>query len=302
MRCLYDGEHPCGRCPACLANRQRAFMFRLDQEKDNSKFYFWLTLTYSDDHVPTLDDGEMCFSKDHCREFFEKLRKRYAKDGHTFKHFLVSEYGPESTHRPHYHCLLMVYNSYKPSMNFLVRKEMRDFILHDGWKYGHVQEKAYHGGVLKYLTKYCCKPELIGEKHTMKPFTLISRGIGLSLLDRIPEEHKRQMIDRLDFTYSYNGGKIQLPRYYVDKILPHSMQLVRESIINGDWQEYDRLKALRDRLSIKQQVLYNKAHAKLLEISSEDLEGQLKYYDDMKKTRDYEFALFRSKLKRRKNI
>ena len=277
-------------------------MFRLDQEKDNSKFYFWLTLTYSDDHVPRFNDGEMCFSKVHCRDFFEKIRKRYEKHGHKFKHFLVSEYGPEATHRPHYHCLLMVYNDFTPEQNFLVRKEMREFLIHDCWRYGHVQEKAYHGGVLKYLTKYCCKPELSGEQHTMSPFTLISRGIGLSLLDRIPDAHKKQMIDRLDFTYSYNGGKIQLPRYYVDRILPHSLQDVRDSIISGDWESFEKLKDIRNRLQQKQNYKSIRAHADLLNIDSFDFDGFNKYEFIKNDTRAYQFAEFRSKLKRRKNL
>ena len=94
MRCLYDGVHPCGRCPACLANRQRGFMFRLDQERDSSSWYYWLTLQYDEDHVPRLSSGEYCFSKDHCRAFFEHIRIKYREFGITFKHFLVSEYGP----------------------------------------------------------------------------------------------------------------------------------------------------------------------------------------------------------------
>lgn len=303
MRCFYDGLHPCGKCPACLANRQRAFMFRLDEEKDQSKFYFWLTLTYDDDHVPRFDDGEMCFSKSHCRNFFEKLRKRYEKKGNKFKHFLVSEYGPESTHRPHYHCLLMVYNEFKPEVNYLVRKEMRDFIINKAWDYGHVTEKAYHGRVLRYLTKYCNKPELLGEHHSMKPFTLISRGIGLSFLDRLPDDHKKQMIDKLDFTYRYNGGKIQLPRYIVDKILPHSAEDLRKAMPNdpaGDWSEYDRIKSIRDRLQQKQNILNLRAHHDLMQIDS--YEGLLDYAKEKNDTNNYQMSIFRSKLKKRKNL
>ena len=194
MRCIYDGVHPCGKCPACLANRQRAFCFRLDQEKDKCSFYFWLTLQYSDAFVPRLEDGEMCFSKEHCRQFFEKIRKRYQeKRGNLaqfkFKHFLVSEYGPNSTHRPHYHLLLLVYSDLPLAKVYKVRCEMKDYILHEAWPYGYVTEKSFHGRVLSYLTKYCTKPELIGEKHTMKPFTLISRGIGLSFIDDLDPLH-----------------------------------------------------------------------------------------------------------------
>lgn len=256
MRCIYDGIHPCGKCPACLANRQRAFCFRLDQEKDVCSFYYWLTLQYDDDHVPHLENGEMCFSKEHCRSFFEKLRKRYEPKGYKFKHFLVSEYGPNSTHRPHYHCLLMVYSGKPLNELYLARNEMKEFIIEKAWENGHVTEKSFHGRVLSYLTKYCCKPELLGQMHTMKPFTLISRGIGLSYLDKLSDERKRQMIEKLDFTVYYGNSKIQLPRYYVDKIMPHSAKLERDSImigqIFGNWNSYEQLYALRKRVSARQ--------------------------------------------------
>lgn len=255
MRCLYDGVHPCGKCPACLLNRQRAFCFRLDQEKDVCAFYYWLTLQYDEDHVPHLENGEMCFSKEHCRSFFEKLRKRYEPNGYKFKHFLVSEYGPTSTHRPHYHCLLMVYSDKPLHELYLARKEMKEFIIEKAWENGHVTEKSFHGRVLTYLTKYCCKPELLGQKHTMQPFTLISRGIGLSYLDKLSDERKRQMIEKLDFTVHYGKSKIQLPRYYVDKIMPHSAQLERDYLSSGDWDSYEQLHALRRRIFDKQKMI-----------------------------------------------
>lgn len=309
MRCLYDGEHPCGKCPACLANRQRAFMFRLDQEKENCKFYFWITLQYDDDHVPRIKDSdlsdngedpeEMCFSKDHCREFFERLRKRYGrKNGSSFKHFLVCEYGPNFTHRPHYHLLLMVYNDLPLAANFQIRKEMREFILNDAWPYGHVTEKAFHGRVLSYLTKYCTKPDLIGLKRTMKPFTLISRGIGLCLLDKIPKLQLSQMRVNLDFTYRYGSGKIQLPRYYTDRILPHSLEDLRNAVPkkyknrSSSWSEYNRIVDIRKRLAEKQNAC---TYMQVIKRGDED-------YEDRKNRIDYELTKFRSKCEMRKDL
>lgn len=249
MRCLYNGIHPCGKCPACQANRQRAFTFRLDQERDNASFYLWLTLQYDDDHVPRYPDGEMCFSKQHCRGFFEKLRKRYSPNC-TFKHFLVSEYGPNGTKRPHYHCLLFVYSTEQDLQKLYNQKvEMRDFVCDKAWPYGHVECKNFHDRVLRYITKYCMKPELIGDHHTMKTFTLISPGIGLDYINKIPQSKLDQMIRSLDFSVYYNGSKISLPRYYTDRILPHSKQQLRDAAVNEDWSEYDRLNSLRKKIN-----------------------------------------------------
>lgn len=298
-------------------------MFRLDQEKDFCSFYFWLTLQYDDDHVPTLvaqqpykdrDEfgfeverlseprSEMCFSKDHCRGFFEKLRKRYGKGSAfesekiEFKHFLVSEYGPNATHRPHYHCLLMIKMNGDYRSLAIRRKEMRSFIIEKAWPYGFVFEKAYHGGVLSYLTKYCCKPELLGQYHTMKPFTLISKGIGLDFLKMIPKKKIDQMKESLDFTYRYNGTKIELPRYYTQKILPSSLEDLRNlmpSDPQGDWSAYDALQAIRERKAKKQEIRGRQyAEKRTWKESFQEKQDRIAY----------EMAKFRSKVEKRKNI
>lgn len=303
MRCLYDGVHPCGRCPACLANRQRAFCFRLDQERESCSWYYWLTLQYDEDHVPHIENSsEYCFSKQHCREFFEKLRKRY--NSVKFKHFLVSEYGPNGTHRPHYHCLLLVYSKDPIKLQIEMREEMKDFILNVAWPNGHVTEKSFHGRVLRYLTKYCTKPELIGEKHTMKPFTLISKGIGISYLDKLPAKQLDQMKQSLDFTVRYGSGFIQLPRYYVDKILPHSMEDLRKVTPTknldrlSSWTEYNKLVEVRTSLANRQNLLVSQRVNKLLQQNLDPIE-EIRFREI---SRNAVYDNFRSKLKSRKDL
>lgn len=301
MRCLYNGEYPCGKCPACFANRQRGFMFRLDQERENCSFYFWLTLQYDEDHVPHVEgSSEYCFSKEHCRGFFEKLRKRYKLQGFTFKHFLVSEYGPNGTHRPHYHCLLMVYSDKGLSELYKARKEMREFILEKAWVHGHVTEKSFHGRVLRYLTKYCLKPELLGDKHTMNPFTLISPGIGLSYLTKLGEKRLQKMRDSLDFTVRYGSGKMSLPRYYVDKIFPHGkkdlLSLIPEDESDIDaWSDYNKLQSIRDQFNQLHNTITTQ-HVNLLV-----QKGKFEY-SEFEKNRNAKFQEFRSKLRLRKDL
>lgn len=309
MRCLYDGPHPCGKCPACLANRQRAFCFRLDQEKDKALFYYWLTLQYSDEYVPHTERGEMCFSKEHCRRLFETLRKRYKKQDLTFKHFLVSEYGPNATHRPHYHCLLLVYSDRKRKIKELVdiRSEMRDFI-RETWYYGHVEEKSFHGRVISYLTKYCCKPELVGEYHEMKPFTLISPGIGKCYVDSLSDDRIQYMIEHNDFTVHYGSGKMQLPRYIVDKIFPHSKQDLLDSVpsdfdsavdLQQKMTEYQKLYLLRLQMQRDQNALQlQKANANLQKYGDDSAA----LARDKESHRRQRFAEFKANLKNRKNL
>lgn len=301
MRCLYGTDHPCGSCYACLLNRQRAFCFRLDQEKDEATFYYWMTLQYDPEHVPYSHVGDMCFSKDHCRSFFEKIRKRYTKRFMKqnygldlqlkFKHFLVSEYGPNGTRRPHYHLLYMVYMSdITLKQKVKIRHDILRFILDEAWPYGHVEYTQFHSNVLSYLTKYCCKPELIGEFHSMKPFTLISPGIGLKWLEKQDPLRLWQMILNKDFTVRYGTGKLELPRYYKDRIMPHSLADMRKAVESGDMNEYRRI--MMNRSESFRRQLQLQEQQRLFEKDPEDLIQH----------REQVMAEFRSKLKNRKNI
>lgn len=302
MRCLRPGDFPCGRCPACLANRQRGFMFRLDFEKDQASFYFWLTLQYDEDHVPRLPSGELCFDKSHCRAFFEHIRIKYREQQITFKHFLVSEYGPNGTHRPHYHCLLLVYCPDDMSINakYVIRQEMREYLIHQAWKYGYVCEKSYHGRVISYLTKYCCKPELVGEYHTMAPFTLISPGIGLGILNQLGDARLSQMRKSLDFMIiGPNGKKQMLPRYLIEKIYPYSRNDRMKAIDDKDLERYKELHENAMRMRLRNKMLLATQFKEVMTTFKGDYVAYVK-----KRQADYSLAMsdFKSKLKNRKSI
>lgn len=308
MRCLWNGDHPCGKCPACLANRQRGFMFRLDKEKEFCSFYYWLTLQYDPDHVPRKPSGDMCFDKKHCRLFFEHIRIKYRESGITFKHFLVSEYGGNGTKRPHYHCLLLVYCPVHLNLadQFKLNREMRDYLIHQAWKYGHVTEKAFHGRVLRYLTKYCCKPEIVGDYHEMSPFTMISSGIGEKYLESLSKDRINQIKSSGDFTVRYGSGKIQLPRYYLDKILPSS-RADREKALEEN--NLERFKELNQNWYIRRS-----SNRRLASLQASKLEQQFKINDDLigfdtskylrlsESNRDYAYEEFKTKIRQRKDL
>lgn len=231
MKCFHPiyvrgGYVPCGKCPACLANRQKQWTFRLEAEKQACSFFFWLTLTYDDDHLPKSDDGRAKVYKPDCRAFFEKIRKRfpYVK----FKHFLVSEYGPD-TIRPHYHTILFcTIRDFHPmsdlvSFNLLEEQnKIRSFLTspEGAWPNGFCYDKPFHNRVFGYVSKYCCKPELLGIDVPEKVFTMISQGIGISYLEKVD---KGRMSLTGDFRVPSKRGFIQLPRYYQDKLFPRKV-------------------------------------------------------------------------------
>lgn len=228
---------PCGRCPRCRRNRQRDWTFRLRQEQQDADFLFWLALTYDEEHLPKYPTrfGDIpCVERRHCREFLEKLRKKHYSAPIKFKHFLVSEYGDHGD-RPHYHCLLFCYTPTvtKLSDKHKLRQEVFDYLRpgsdrsgETAWKYGTLSYKALHSRVFSYITNYVNKPEIIdaASQHPVRPFSMISHGIGERFLERI----NLDQFEDLTFTISENGSRKVMPRYYRDKIFEHSLEDFRK--------------------------------------------------------------------------
>lgn len=121
------GLIPCKKCWACRLNYSAEWAVRIMHEcsKTPDKNYF-VTLTYDNEHVPTLDyikykdkDGNEkinfnngCFRyslvPDDAHRFINSLRKYLERhyDHKGLKYYYCGEYGGQ-TQRPHYHMILM---------------------------------------------------------------------------------------------------------------------------------------------------------------------------------------------------
>lgn len=219
LRCFYPvqdpkrGLRPCGMCANCMVVKHMQWKFRLTQEVLASDLALWLTLQYDDYHLPTSSDGRACVSKLHCQNFFRKVRKQLKErfnDAVTCKHFLVSEYGPK-TNRPHYHVLFLFRlpkMEIKPLL--IVRQEIYE-MFKSRWYHGHVEEKLFHSGVIRYLTKYVFKPKSDFDP-PVPCFRLISNGIGEWYIDTI---NKDQVLRD-----GWRTPEGVVPRYYRDKLFP----------------------------------------------------------------------------------
>lgn len=184
----------------------------MTQEVLSSDLALWITLQYDDEHLFFVDDRP-AVCKDHCINFFHKLRRSISRKAlkATFRYFLVSEYGPK-TNRPHYHVLLLFR---LPRLEIKPLLELRQSLyeeIKDRWYHGHAEIKLFHTGVIRYLTKYVFKP-FDGFDPPVKPFRLISKGIGEDYLSYIDADQLRR-----DMTWKTPEGVI--PRYYRDKLFP----------------------------------------------------------------------------------
>lgn len=130
---------PCGKCVYCRSVYANMWSTRCDLESSCHRYTLFLTLTYTDNHLPVknisdfsdvfvsktwdkslsdssayiaLKDGVIpCVSVDDIQKFFKRLRinlfRKYGipEKERSIRYFCAAEYGP-TTFRPHYHMLL----------------------------------------------------------------------------------------------------------------------------------------------------------------------------------------------------
>ena len=113
---------PCGHCDECRRMNKSGWSFRLGIELQTKLDLGWkigfITLTYDEDHIPTIPfecflDGKQyrriyCFDKNKVRKFVRNLRTKLFDDYHItgVVYMIGSEYGKKKTCRSHHHMLI----------------------------------------------------------------------------------------------------------------------------------------------------------------------------------------------------
>jgi len=209
----------CGKCYACLANRRRGWLFRLQNENLSSLLSIFCTFTYNEDNCP--DSLDKC----HLQRYFKRLR--HYED---FTYYAIGEYGTH-TYRPHYHAVIF-FKSMSTEFTAL------DYysLVSDLWQYGFVAVASVTYRRLNYVLHYHTRPKIVNGKKT---FQLMSKGLGIDFLDD-------NMIDYMVQTKAttindYNGNKYVIPRYYRKKLVdlgyqidaPHDYQDKQKTIIEN---------------------------------------------------------------------
>lgn len=96
----------CGKCIGCRLRRAAQWAVRLTHEAKYHEEVCFITLTYSEEHLPP--DGSL--NKKHLQDFWKRLRAHVARSGlypagHRLRYLACGEYG-ENLKRPHYHAAL----------------------------------------------------------------------------------------------------------------------------------------------------------------------------------------------------
>lgn len=271
---------PCGKCKECLSNKQSEWNVRAYYEYkaciDKGGFVLFVTLTYNEDNLPYVDlydyqnnylDTLPCFNKVDIQHFLHRLRKRLSrKVNHTvnLKYLITSEYGG-TTHRPHYHGLIFIYDNLYPDY---VKKEINDCWPHGFTSFGQNGGKVYNHNAIRYVTKYITKdftflqieklqkeiallPESVKAfKRNCCPFHLQSKGFGLAMLDYVSKE---ELVNgKTTITTDIGPLVVSVPLYIDRKLL---YKVVNGSYVLTDYGKQIKMLRYPDMMQHKIQQL-----------------------------------------------
>lgn len=247
----------CGKCVGCQIAKRREWSLRLLHEMNYHDSSMFLTLTYSQSHLPTTGS----LQKRDLQLFFKLLRKRLhaLRIAKGIKYFACGEYG-ETGLRPHYHMILFGLNH----LNVLHQE-----IIKSCW--AKAEDGCYcfaqvEQGSIEYVVSYMDKVDktnsldyikvevqdkqlLLADIQVEAPFHLMSKGLGLRYLERKAEQIKKDKYLR------YGKLKLSIPRYYKKKLM--------------DYYGFDN-QALIDR-AIEKSQKFVKRYTNLDDLSIEDI-------------------------------
>jgi hypothetical protein len=228
----------CSKCYNCLQRKRAHWSFRIHQELKNSNSAKFITLTYDDDHLPVTEDGEITLNKRHLQLFLKKLRKIDKSGDIPIRFFATGEYGTLKD-RPHYHLILFNLDINKKE---LVKNLSYAWTDHetDGQIRGYIDIGNVSTESIHYVTKYLMDSPHQHNDTRAKPFNTMSRkpGIGSNYLINAKMHRSNNQ-----FYAMYNGQKVDLPRYYKDKIfLPGQKKQFGLDCEQKAWELEDKLK------------------------------------------------------------
>lgn len=232
-------EVPCGGCVGCRIDRSRQWALRLMHESKLHEHNCFLTLTYSDLHLPK--DGSLV--KKHFQDFMKRLRRRHARanGGAKIRYYMCGEYGDKDG-RPHYHAILFGVNfsdarahSKGSNGDQLYSSKLLDEI----WSHGYCLIGSVTPESCGYVSRYIMKKVTgdLAEDHYRRVdfFT----GECVDLLPEYNDMSRRPGIG-LDFFKKYEsdffprdtavmkGKEFPVPKYYDRQLEKSDPELLAE--------------------------------------------------------------------------
>jgi len=245
---------PCGDCIGCLLDRSLKWAVRCEHEALYHEESYFLTLTFSDDYLPS----DLSLRSWHLQDFWKRLRHQLDLEAEFFdgplagevpriKYYAAGEYGDENF-RPHYHAT--VFGLPLRRLGDLVyHAKSQDFTLYRSpwlerlwpWGFSTVAEMTFETAA--YVARYCTKKlfkerDMYAEVGVLPERAWISKGLGRSWYDDFAAETWRD-----DYIVNSRGHQMAVPRTYMRWL--EAQDLSRAEAIKAA-----RVPDLEDRLKI----------------------------------------------------
>lgn len=224
---------PCGQCVGCRVERSRQWALRCVHESQMHKVNSFVTLTYSDEHLPP--DGGLHV------EDWQKFAKRVRKSVGPFRFFHCGEYG-DANRRPHYHACIFGLDFSDDRV--LLRRDggsnlFMSPLLTKTWGLGHcsVGDLTYESAA--YVARYVIK-KLTGSRgeseysrvdvgtgevtRVCAPYVTMSRrpGVGSTWFDKFSSDvYPSDEVVHM-------GRRFRPPRFYDSKLCEEDLKCIKD--------------------------------------------------------------------------
>lgn len=228
---------PCGHCIGCRLDYAKKWRDRmLIESLSHSEKALFLTLTYNDNNLPTLEDGRSTLRIDDLTNFWKRLRNHFPCS--KLMYYASSEYG-STTDRPHYHAILfgcpipeswLQTYKYTREGNLLYKSDKLSNI----WSYGFVTVGIASAKTMSYVARYTAKKagsfDAEGKDKGREPpqsRCSLKPGIGLTYFYEHPDCIN---FDHINVGLPEGSFKVPVPDYYIRKY--------KESLSEDDLDDY----------------------------------------------------------------
>ncbi len=277
----------CGKCLSCRINHSKEWAVKCDLESKRWKHNYFITLTYSDEHVPKNEHGIQVLQKSDVQKMIKRIRKYFDKHNlGKLKYLYCGEYGPR-TYRPHYHMIL--FSNYEiPDLKYHSKNDIGDlFYISDlwtkWWPYGYHLISGVGPNAGAYVARYTVKKNISkfkdkdGQLDLPKEFINFSNkdgGLGWNeFLKKDYWKSSGQLHYAVNMKNDIQIKSVNIPKYWIKKleyIIPeYEHSYLKEMRVNAGKQ---RLREHLQHLTAKEEICKN-----YIEAYYEDNETLKKY-------------------------